>query len=273
MTPLTCMLCALCSRCADGVSFAIPVDAAVDVMRQLREHGRVIRPYVGIKMLQASAALSWLEGGSGVGVGSCPCPMERGACFLWCGARAARGKPELLQARCTRVKPLPCLRRRPSPLQLNKHNAAQFRKRDANFPRVDAGILVRRPDEGGRRGRSWAEVAVRHWAAAAMQDGGHTSAGPSLPGPPLLPAGARRAPRQPRRACWPACWGRHRRWVGLPGQAEVEEEGSEKKRPAAQRQRRGCPARPTPARVFQSHQPHSRCGQGTAPLALCCGSS
>ncbi|PSC74849.1 protease Do-like 14 isoform B [Micractinium conductrix] len=62
---------------ADGVSFAIPVDAAVDVMRQLREHGRVIRPYVGIKMLQ-----------------------------------------------------------------LNKHNAAQFRKRDANFPRVDAGILV-----------------------------------------------------------------------------------------------------------------------------------
>ncbi|KAL4447599.1 hypothetical protein ABPG75_004818 [Micractinium tetrahymenae] len=62
---------------ADGVSFAIPVDAAVDVMRQLKEHGRVIRPYVGIKMLQ-----------------------------------------------------------------LNKHNAAQFRKRDPAFPRVEAGILV-----------------------------------------------------------------------------------------------------------------------------------
>lgn len=62
---------------ADGVSFAIPVDTAVDVMRQLKEHGRVIRPYVGIKMLQ-----------------------------------------------------------------LNKHSAAQFRKRDPAFPRVEAGILV-----------------------------------------------------------------------------------------------------------------------------------
>lgn len=62
---------------ADGVSFAIPVDTAVDVMRQLKEHGRVIRPYVGIKMLQ-----------------------------------------------------------------LTKHNAAQFKKRDANFPTVAAGILV-----------------------------------------------------------------------------------------------------------------------------------
>ena len=34
---------------ADGVSFAIPMDTAVDVMQQLRQHGRVIRPYVGIK--------------------------------------------------------------------------------------------------------------------------------------------------------------------------------------------------------------------------------
>lgn len=37
---------------ADGVSFAIPIDTAVEVVRQLAEHGRVIRPYVGIKMLQ-----------------------------------------------------------------------------------------------------------------------------------------------------------------------------------------------------------------------------
>jgi HtrA serine peptidase 2 len=59
------------------VSFAIPVDTAVDVMRQLRAHGRVMRPYVGIKMLQ-----------------------------------------------------------------LTKHNAASFRRRDAAFPAVDAGILV-----------------------------------------------------------------------------------------------------------------------------------
>lgn len=39
----------------------VPVDTAVDVMRQLKEHGRVIRPYVGIKMLQARLA----------GVGAC----------------------------------------------------------------------------------------------------------------------------------------------------------------------------------------------------------
>lgn len=37
---------------ADGVSFAIPIDTAVEVMRQLAEHGRVVRPYVGMKMLQ-----------------------------------------------------------------------------------------------------------------------------------------------------------------------------------------------------------------------------
>lgn len=44
---------------ADGVSFAIPIDAAVDVMMQLKAHGRVIRPYVGIKMLQVQ---SWRGG-------------------------------------------------------------------------------------------------------------------------------------------------------------------------------------------------------------------
>ncbi|KDD75649.1 hypothetical protein H632_c569p0, partial [Helicosporidium sp. ATCC 50920] len=62
---------------ADGVSFAIPIDAALDVARQLRARGRVLRPYAGMRMLQ-----------------------------------------------------------------LNPHNAAQFRKKDAAFPDVSAGILV-----------------------------------------------------------------------------------------------------------------------------------
>ena len=42
----------------DGVSFAVPIDTAVDVVRQLQKHGRVLRPYIGIKMLQ----VGW-EGG------------------------------------------------------------------------------------------------------------------------------------------------------------------------------------------------------------------
>ena len=37
---------------ADGVSFAIPIDTAKDVIHQLEERGRVVRPYIGIKMLQ-----------------------------------------------------------------------------------------------------------------------------------------------------------------------------------------------------------------------------
>ena len=37
---------------ADGVSFAIPIDTAKDVIQQLEQRGRVIRPYIGIKMLQ-----------------------------------------------------------------------------------------------------------------------------------------------------------------------------------------------------------------------------
>jgi S1-C subfamily serine protease len=53
------------------------MDTAVDVMRQLKQYGRVRRPYLGIKMLQ-----------------------------------------------------------------LNSHNAAQFRQRDPNFPAVSSGILV-----------------------------------------------------------------------------------------------------------------------------------
>lgn len=37
---------------ADGVSFAIPIDSVLEVVRQLNTHGRVIRPYAGIKLLQ-----------------------------------------------------------------------------------------------------------------------------------------------------------------------------------------------------------------------------
>jgi HtrA serine peptidase 2 len=35
----------------DGVAFAIPIDLAMDMVRQMRAHGKVLRPYMGIKML------------------------------------------------------------------------------------------------------------------------------------------------------------------------------------------------------------------------------
>jgi len=37
---------------ADGVSFAIPIDAAMEVVHQLVSQGRVIRPFLGVKLLQ-----------------------------------------------------------------------------------------------------------------------------------------------------------------------------------------------------------------------------
>ena len=37
---------------ADGVSFAIPIDTVRNVVRQLELNGRVIRPYIGVKLLQ-----------------------------------------------------------------------------------------------------------------------------------------------------------------------------------------------------------------------------
>ncbi|KAL4530046.1 hypothetical protein Ndes2437B_g08428 [Nannochloris sp. 'desiccata'] len=37
---------------ADGVSFAIPIDFVREVVRHLEIHGRVIRPYIGVKLLQ-----------------------------------------------------------------------------------------------------------------------------------------------------------------------------------------------------------------------------
>ncbi len=42
---------------ADGISFAIPIDTAKEVLQQLQEHGRVLRPYCGIRMLQLTEAL------------------------------------------------------------------------------------------------------------------------------------------------------------------------------------------------------------------------
>ena len=45
-------ICSMKALAADGVSFAIPIDAAKEVVAALEVHGRVIRPYIGIKMLQ-----------------------------------------------------------------------------------------------------------------------------------------------------------------------------------------------------------------------------
>ena len=39
------------AQMADGISFAIPIDAAWQVVRQLLKHGRVARPYIGFKMV------------------------------------------------------------------------------------------------------------------------------------------------------------------------------------------------------------------------------
>ena len=39
------------AQMADGISFAIPIDAAWQVVRHLLKHGRVSRPYIGLKMV------------------------------------------------------------------------------------------------------------------------------------------------------------------------------------------------------------------------------
>ncbi|CAI5464359.1 unnamed protein product [Closterium sp. Yama58-4] len=43
---------------ADGVSFAIPIDSAVHILDQLSRYGRVVRPFVGIKMLELNASIA-----------------------------------------------------------------------------------------------------------------------------------------------------------------------------------------------------------------------
>ena len=35
----------------DGVGFAIPIDLAVEMVRQMRQYGKVLRPYLGFKMV------------------------------------------------------------------------------------------------------------------------------------------------------------------------------------------------------------------------------
>ena len=42
----------------DGVGFAIPIDLAMDMVRQMRTHGKVLRPYLGLKMVAALRRLA-----------------------------------------------------------------------------------------------------------------------------------------------------------------------------------------------------------------------
>jgi HtrA serine peptidase 2 len=40
---------------ADGVSFAIPIDVVKAVVEQLTKHGKVVRPHLGMMMLELNA--------------------------------------------------------------------------------------------------------------------------------------------------------------------------------------------------------------------------
>eukprot|EP00246_Nothoceros_aenigmaticus_P012757 TRINITY_DN4095_c0_g1_i1.p1 TRINITY_DN4095_c0_g1~~TRINITY_DN4095_c0_g1_i1.p1 ORF type:complete len:253 (-),score=37.01 TRINITY_DN4095_c0_g1_i1:467-1225(-) len=42
---------------ADGVSFAIPIDTVMKVVEQLEKHGRVIRPWLGLKLLNLTGPI------------------------------------------------------------------------------------------------------------------------------------------------------------------------------------------------------------------------
>ena len=42
----------------DGIAFAVPVDDVKRVVKQLRQHGRVLRPYLGLKFVQLDAVVS-----------------------------------------------------------------------------------------------------------------------------------------------------------------------------------------------------------------------
>jgi HtrA serine peptidase 2 len=43
---------------SDGISFALPIDLAKEVIHQLRQHGRVVRPFLGLKLLTLTPALA-----------------------------------------------------------------------------------------------------------------------------------------------------------------------------------------------------------------------
>mmetsp|Transcript_6374 Transcript_6374/g.26800 ORF Transcript_6374/g.26800 Transcript_6374/m.26800 type:complete len:276 (-) Transcript_6374:232-1059(-) len=49
---------------ADGISFALPIDTAWQVVRQLLRHGRVARPYIGFKMVAVAVAADGHHGGA-----------------------------------------------------------------------------------------------------------------------------------------------------------------------------------------------------------------
>ncbi|KAL3681531.1 hypothetical protein R1sor_024487 [Riccia sorocarpa] len=44
---------------ADGVSFAIPIDSALKIINQLNKHGRVVRPWLGMKMLELTEDITF----------------------------------------------------------------------------------------------------------------------------------------------------------------------------------------------------------------------
>ncbi|CAI5941036.1 unnamed protein product [Closterium sp. NIES-64] len=82
---------------ADGVSFAIPIDSAVHILDQLSRHGRVVRPFVGIKMLElnASIAAQLRDRDPFLPPGRCRHSRPTGDLLLWGhvipGSPAARG--------------------------------------------------------------------------------------------------------------------------------------------------------------------------------------
>lgn len=49
----------------DGVSFAIPIDTAWRVIQQLMENKRVVRPFVGLKMINFVETQDGTRGGRG----------------------------------------------------------------------------------------------------------------------------------------------------------------------------------------------------------------
>jgi len=53
------------AQMADGISFAIPIDAAWQVVRQLLKHGRVVRPFIGFKMVAVTDAQGIWDGPPG----------------------------------------------------------------------------------------------------------------------------------------------------------------------------------------------------------------
>ncbi|KAK4536829.1 hypothetical protein CDCA_CDCA10G2854 [Cyanidium caldarium] len=63
---------------SDGISFALPIDVAKEVVAQLRQHGRVVRPFLGLKLITLTPALAEeLRRRSG---GAFPPDVHQGVC-------------------------------------------------------------------------------------------------------------------------------------------------------------------------------------------------